>query len=55
MLRMPEIAPYSAIPNESRGRRVPEAAPNQRTEFQRVKPYSDRFGVTIGPLKALDF
>ena len=32
---MPEIAPYSAIPNESRGRRVTEAAPNQRTEFQR--------------------
>jgi len=32
---MPEIAPYSAIPDESRGRRVPEAAPNQRTEFQR--------------------
>ena len=35
MLRMPETAPYSAIPDESRGRRVAEAAPNQRTEFQR--------------------
>ena len=32
---MSEIASYSAIPDESRGRRVPEAAPNQRTEFQR--------------------
>jgi len=27
----------------------------KRTEFQRVKPYSDKFGVKIGPLKALDF
>ncbi len=27
----------------------------KRTEFQRVKPYSDRFGVKIGPMKALDF
>ena len=28
---------------------------NKRTEFQRVKPYSEKFGVKIGPLKALDF
>jgi hypothetical protein len=28
---------------------------NQRTDFQRVKPYSERFGVKIGPTKALDF
>lgn len=27
----------------------------KRTEFKRVKPYSERFGVKIGPLKALDF
>ena len=27
----------------------------KRTEFARVKPYGDRFGVKIGPLKALDF
>jgi hypothetical protein len=27
----------------------------KRTDFQRVKPYGDRFGVKIGPLKALDF
>ncbi len=27
----------------------------KRTEFVRVKPYGDRFGVKIGPLKALDF
>jgi len=27
----------------------------KRTDFQRVKPYSERFGVKIGPLKALDF
>ena len=27
----------------------------KRTEFQRVKPYSEKFGVKIGPLKALDF
>jgi hypothetical protein len=27
----------------------------KRTEFQRVKPYSERFGVKIGPMKALDF
>lgn len=27
----------------------------KRTDLQRVKPYSGRFGVTIGPLKALDF
>jgi hypothetical protein len=26
-----------------------------RSEFKRVKPYSERFGVKIGPLKALDF
>jgi hypothetical protein len=26
-----------------------------RTDFKRVKPYSERFGVTIGPLKAIDF
>lgn len=26
-----------------------------RAEFKRVKPYSERFGVKIGPLKALDF
>ncbi|MDB6127821.1 MAG: hypothetical protein JWM35_1717 [Verrucomicrobia bacterium] len=26
-----------------------------RTELKRVKPYSERFGVKIGPLKALDF
>ena len=27
----------------------------KRTEFARVKPYGDRFGVKIGPMKALDF
>lgn len=27
----------------------------QRTDFKRVKPFNDRFGVQIGPLKALDF
>lgn len=27
----------------------------RRTAFKRVKPYSERFGVKIGPLKALDF
>ena len=27
----------------------------KRTDFQRVKPYGERFGVKIGPLKALDF
>jgi hypothetical protein len=27
----------------------------KRTEFQRVKPYSEKFGVKIGPMKALDF
>jgi hypothetical protein len=27
----------------------------KRTDFKRVKPYSERFGVKIGPLKALDF
>ena len=27
----------------------------KRTDFRRVKPYSERFGVKIGPLKALDF
>jgi hypothetical protein len=27
----------------------------KRTDFQRVKPYVERFGVQIGPLKALDF
>jgi hypothetical protein len=27
----------------------------KRTEFQRVKPYGDRFRVKIGPLKALPF
>ena len=27
----------------------------RRTDFQRVKPYSERFGVKIGPLKVLDF
>jgi hypothetical protein len=27
----------------------------KRTEFTRVKPYGDRFGVKIGPMKALDF
>ena len=27
----------------------------KRTDFQRVKPYGDRFGVKIGPMKALDF
>lgn len=27
----------------------------KRTEFQRVKPYSEKFGVKIGTLKALDF
>ena len=27
----------------------------KRTDFQRVKPYSEKFGVKIGPLKALDF
>ena len=32
---MPEHAPYAAIPHQSRGRRVAEAAPNQRSEFQR--------------------
>ena len=26
-----------------------------RTDWKRVKPYSERFGVKIGPLKALDF
>jgi hypothetical protein len=26
-----------------------------RTDFKRVKPYSDRFGVKIGPLKVIDF
>ena len=25
-----------------------------RTDWQRVKPYNERFGVKIGPLKALD-
>lgn len=27
----------------------------KHTDFQRVKPYSERFGVKIGPMKALDF
>ena len=27
----------------------------KRTDIRRVKPYSERFGVKIGPLKALDF
>lgn len=27
----------------------------KRSDYQRVKPYSERFGVKIGPLKALDF
>ena len=27
----------------------------KRTDLKRVKPYSERFGVKIGPLKALDF
>lgn len=27
----------------------------RRTDYQRVKPYGDRFGVKIGPMKALDF
>jgi len=27
----------------------------KREEFKRVKPYGDRFQVTIGPLKAIDF
>ena len=27
----------------------------ERTDLKRVKPYSERFGVKIGPLKALDF
>jgi hypothetical protein len=27
----------------------------KRTDFVRVKPYGDRFGVKIGPMKALDF
>ena len=27
----------------------------KRTEFARVKPYGERFGVKIGPMKALDF
>ncbi len=27
----------------------------KRTDFLRVKPYSERFGVKIGPMKALDF
>ena len=27
----------------------------KRTDFKRVKPYSERFGVKIGPVKALDF
>jgi hypothetical protein len=27
----------------------------KRTDFRRVKPYSERFGVKIGSLKALDF
>jgi len=27
----------------------------KRTDFVRVKPYGERFGVTIGPMKALDF
>jgi len=27
----------------------------KHTDFKRVKPYSERFGVKIGPLKALDF
>ena len=26
-----------------------------RADFQRVKPYSERFGVKIGPLRALPF
>jgi hypothetical protein len=27
----------------------------KRTDFQRVKPFSEKFGVKIGPMKALDF
>lgn len=27
----------------------------KRTEFARVKPYSERFGVKVGPMKAMDF
>ncbi len=27
----------------------------KRSAYQRVKPYSERFGVKIGPMKALDF
>lgn len=27
----------------------------KRTQFERVKPYGERFGVKIGPMKALDF
>lgn len=26
-----------------------------RTDFKRVKPYDERFGVTIGPMKVIDF
>jgi hypothetical protein len=28
---------------------------SKRTDFQRVKPYSEKFGVQIGPLKTIDF
>ena len=27
----------------------------RRTDFKRVRPYSERFGVKIGPMKALEF
>jgi hypothetical protein len=28
---------------------------SKRSDFKRVKPYGDRFGVQIGPMKAIDF
>jgi len=27
----------------------------KREAFQRVKPYAERFGVEVGPLKTLDY
>lgn len=35
--------------------RLERSYEHHRAEFQRVKPYSDRFQVKMGPLKAIDF
>ena len=35
MVHVPELVPYAVAPHNSRGRRIAEAAPSGRTEFQR--------------------